>query len=88
MNQNWPTKEKDLLVAEKIIEEYAESVDSKALGLFEVVHRPDDRQMAFRLANWVLTLAKYFISTYGAEQGDFVTRKVVTNCLINGETLH
>lgn len=88
MNQNWPTKEKDLLVAEQVIEEYANSVNTDALGLFELVHHPQERHMAFRLANWVLTLANYFVSTYGAEQGDFVTRKVVSRCLINGQTLH
>ncbi|MGQ3890547.1 hypothetical protein [Legionella sp. CNM-4043-24] len=88
MNQNWPTKDKDMLIAEQVIEEYATQVDSDTLGLFEVVHNHQERHMGFRLANWVTTLARHFVSAYGPEQGDYVTRKVVTRCLINGQTLH
>jgi hypothetical protein len=88
MNNKWPTKDNDMQVAEQIIEEYANRVDSQALGLFELVLNPGEKRMAFRLSNWVVMLADYFMSQYGPSQGDYVTRKVISKCLVNGQTLH
>ena len=88
MSRNWPTREKDLQTARVIMEEYANERESDTLGLFEIIVDQTEKKMSFRLSGWVVILAKYFHSIYGASQGDFVTRQVVTSCLTQGQTLH
>lgn len=86
MENNWPTKNQDIALAQQIIEEYAEQ--HKSLGLFEIVVNHHQKQMNFRLSDWVTVLAKQFNSLYGITQGDFVIRKIVSRCLMNGQVLH
>jgi hypothetical protein len=88
MNQNWPTRDRDLQAARVIMEEYASERDSDSLGLFEVVVDLAEKRMNFCLSGWVVILARHFNSMYGACQGDFVTRQVITSCITQGETLH
>ncbi|KTD14991.1 hypothetical protein E3983_12470 [Legionella israelensis] len=88
MNQNWPTKDKDLQVARIIMEEYANERDTDALGLMEIVVNQSEKRMDFRLSGWVILLAKHFNSLYGATQGDYVTRQVISRCITQGATVH
>ena len=88
MNNNWPTKEKDMHVARQIMEEYANQHNSDSLGLFELFINKEKKCMSFRLSHWVVTLAEHFKSVYGEDQGDFVTRKVISRCITKGQTLH
>lgn len=88
MNQEWPTREKDLQDARSIMEEYANERDSDSLGLFEIVVDRFEKRMNFRLSGWVLLLAKHFVSTYGANQGDFITRQVISRCIMQDATIH
>lgn len=88
MNQNWPTRDKDLQTARVIMEEYANEREAESLGLFEIVVNQIEKRMDYRLSGWVILLAKHFASLYGASQGDFVTRQVITRCITQGETLH
>ena len=88
MSQNWPTREKDLQTARVIMEEYANERDSDSLGLFEIVVDQMEKRMNFRLSGWVLILAKHFVSMYGASQGDFVTRQIISRCITQDATLH
>jgi hypothetical protein len=88
MSQNWPTRDNDLQVARVIMEEYANERESDSLGLFEIVVDQTEKKMNFCLSGWVVMLAKHFNSMYGINQGDFVTRQVITRCLTQGQTLH
>jgi len=88
MNKNWPTKIKDMYAAQRIMEEYANEKNTDSLGLFEVVVNQEAKRMDFRLSSWVILLAEHFKSIYGASQGDFVTRQVISCCITQGETLH
>ncbi|KTD53060.1 hypothetical protein Lqui_0015 [Legionella quinlivanii] len=88
MNKDWPTRDKDMYTAQVIMEEYANKNKSEALGLFELVVDKEEKRMNFRISGWVRTLAEYFKSVYGANQGDFVTRQVISHCLTKGETIH
>lgn len=88
MKKKWPTKVKDLSVAQHIIEQYAEDKDSEVLGLFELVFNVKEKRLNFQLASWVVNLAKKFNAIYGAEDGDTITRHVISHCLIQDETLH
>lgn len=88
MNKNWPTKDRDMHTAQRIMEEYATEQNSDSLGLFELVVNQEEKRMDFRLSSWVLILAEHFKSLYGVNQGDFVTRQVISSCITKGETLH
>ena len=88
MTKNWPTKDKDMQIAQIIMEEYAIKQNSDALGLFELVVNQNEKRMNFRLSNWVLALAHQFNSMYGVNQGDEITRLVISNCMVQGQTLH
>ena len=88
MNRNWPTKYKDMHIAQSIIEKYAVENDHDALGLFELVLNEREKRINFQLSNWVILLAKQFHQLYGAEHGDKVTRWVISHCLIGTQTVH
>lgn len=88
MNKNWPTRDKDMHIAQLIMEAYAKEQACESLGLFELVVNQDEKRMNFRLSDWVLALAQHFNSIYGAVQGDYVTRQVISRCMIQDETLH
>lgn len=88
MQTNWPTKEKDLEVAENIIKEYTRSHDSEVLGIFEVTVSHDKEAPEVRLADWVITLTDYFQEKYGVDQGNFVTKMVISRCITHGNTVH
>lgn len=88
MKEKWLTRAHDMFVAEQIMDEYARKQDNGSLGIFEIFVNQGEKQMNFRLSNWVLTLAEHFKSVYGENQGEFVVRKVISRCLTNGQTLH
>ena len=88
MNKNWPTKYKDMHIAQLIMEEYASKQDSEFLGLFELVVNQNEKRMNFRLSDWVLVMANRFSAMYGANQGDLITRLVISRCMVQGQTLH
>lgn len=88
MNKNWPTRDQDMYTAQRIMEEYAKEQNTDSLGLFELVVNQEEKRMDFRLSSWVLLLAEHFKSLYGASQGDFVTRQVISRCITKDETLH
>lgn len=88
MKQNWPTRYRDLHAARVIMEEYANERESNSLGLFEIVVDQAEKRMNYRLSGWVVILAKHFASVYGASQGDFVTRQVISDCITQGQTVH
>lgn len=87
MKDEWPTKEKDIHTAHKIMDEYAKT-NNNEVGLFELVLDKEAKRMDYRIADWVTRLAKHFYAVYGIIQGDFITRQIISNCLINGQTLH
>jgi hypothetical protein len=88
MDSKWPTKEKDMYLAQLIMEEFADKQNSDSLGLFELVVSQEEKRMNFRLSNWVLAIAKQFNHMYGVNQGDYVTRQVISRCMTQGQTLH
>lgn len=88
MNKNWPTKDKDMQVAQQIMEQYAYEQKSESLGLFEVVVNHEEKRMDFQLSSWVQLIAQHFKSIYGASQGNFVTRQIISHCITKGHTLH
>ena len=88
MNQNWPTREKDMQTARIIMEEYANERESESLGLFEIVVDQIEKRMNVRLSGWVVILARHFVSTYGTTKGDYITRQVISRCITQDATVH
>ena len=88
MSQEWSTEESDLHSAALIIDSHADNPEGQPLGLFEMVVSNKTEALDLRLSNWVLALSQHFSDLYGDEQGDFVTRKIVSRCLTSGETVH
>lgn len=88
VDSRWPTKEKDMHLAQLIMEEFAVKQNTESLGLFELVVDQEEKRMNFRLSSWVLALAQQFNSLYGANQGDYITRLVISRCMVQGQTLH
>lgn len=88
MSEKWPTKHKDMRIAQLIMEKHAVAQNSTHLGLFELVLNESEKRMNFRISNWVVALASHYNSLYGATQGEFVTRQVISRCMIQDETLH
>ncbi len=88
MQSKWLTKEKDLEAAQNIIEEYARIHDGDSLGIFEVTVREDKEVPDVRLAEWVVNITDYFQEKYGPDQGDFVTKMVISRCLTQGNIIH
>ncbi len=86
MNHKWPTKNKDMQVARNIINEYTSG--EGLVGIFEVVKKDNPAEVSIHLAEWVVILTQYFRELYGIEHGDFVMKKVLSACLINGQTIH
>lgn len=88
MNKNWPTRNKDIITAQRLIEEYAYQNNAESLGLFEIVVNQQEKRMDFQLSSWVLMLAEHFKSVYGENLGEFITRQVISSCITEGQTLH
>lgn len=88
MKKDWPTKDKDMYIAQVIMEQFAKESESDTLGLFELVVNQREKCMNFRLANWVIAVAKHFKSIYGTNKGDYVTRQVISQCITQGQTIH
>jgi hypothetical protein len=88
MKQHWSTQEQDMTTAKELIEAYAIANQSDSVDLFELVVDKEKKQMGFCLSGWVLMLAQHFTKTYGPNQGDFVTRQVLSRCITQGNTVH
>ena len=88
MNENWPTKEKDLKVADKILEHHALTSDFKEFGIVELSLEERRDVPDFKISAWVLKLAAHFYSEYGKEEGDRITKMVITQYLTKGHTVH
>ena len=83
----WKTEERDLQLAEKIIDKYLDYSGGEPLGIFELEVGAGE-SIDFRLSGWIRELHDEFETLYGQELGETVTRKVVSRCLTVGEILH
>lgn len=83
---NWPTKQEDMKAAQQIMESFWQNTNK--LGLLEISVDIINKQMDYELSPWVLILARYFTNLYGNKQGQFVTRKVISKCIVGTRTIH
>ncbi len=88
MIKKWSTEHKDMRTAQMIMEKYASRQNSQYLGLFELVFSQPEKLLKFKIADWVVVLATHYSKLYGATQGEYVTRCVISRCMVQNETLH
>jgi hypothetical protein len=87
---DWPTKSKDLNLAQSFIDWYANSIgrSSASIGLFEVVADIQNKKMDLKLSPWVLAMTLYFQKIYGLEQGELISRKILTLYFTQDQSIH
>lgn len=85
---NWPTKDKDLTIANKIIGQYAKAKNMDAVGFVEVFIDVKQKAINLCLSDWVRALAKHYYQEYGLDEGEVVMRHVLSSYIVNGETVH
>ena len=88
MKSHWITKNKDMHIAQRVMEEYARQQNSGSLSLLELVVNQEAKRMDFRLSNWVLALLEQYHLMYGENRGEEITRLVLSTCMVNGQPLH
>ena len=86
--QDWPTKARDMKLARQMIEAYAQKQGQEMIGLFEFVLTPGRKSFDIQLSPWIIALTLQFQDIYGTEQGQWVSRKVLSLCIRQGHTLH
>lgn len=84
--QDWPTKAKDIKLAQKMIERYAQK--QAMLGFFELLLTPGRKSFDMQLSPWIIALTLQFQDIYGTDQGQQVARKIFSLCIRQGHTLH
>ena len=88
MKNSWITKNKDMHIAQLIMEKYAAQQQMDALSLFELVVNQEAKRMDFQLSAWVLALVQQYHSMYGTNRGEQIIRLVISACMHQGKTLH
>ena len=88
MKSRWITKNKDMHIAQRIMEEYARQKNSGSLSLFELVVNQEAKRMDFHLSSWVRALLEQYHLMYGENRGEEITRLVLSTCMVQGQTLH
>ena len=85
--QDWPTQEKDLLVAQCIIDKHIDINDGNSLEICEYI--VDDRlEVNKGQPEWVMEIIHTFQRQYGPENGLDVSFKILSRCMIDGEIVH
>ena len=87
MKCEWKNKSKDLKTAQDIIAKYYDDeddvhIDMADLALMKMPNIP------VRRATWVMELEETFEKEYGYREGGEVLKKVMTEIITSGHTLH
>lgn len=86
---DWPTKKKDIRLAQFYIERYARSHDlDERIGIFEIKVNSSQKSMDIQLSPWVVEMTANFIQLYGAEKGEAIARRILSLQLIAGQRIH
>ena len=87
--QDWPTKYKDLSILKFYLETYQVfSGNKNSQSLFEWRLTPNQKNFQITLSPWLQAMILHFMDLYGVEQGEFISRRLVSYCLTQGQTFH
>ena len=87
MTEDWNTQDKDLKVADTIINKYLALNEGEPLGLLDIVVT-DNTAATCELSDWLLECAEYFCQQYGQARGLYVTKKIIARCIIGDSVVH
>ena len=87
MQHDWKTQAYDLQIAEEIIDKHLQRNNGSPLGMLDVVVQ-DDQKISCEISDWVIELAEHYHDLYGLDQGMFVTKKIITRCMVGHHTIH
>ena len=62
--------------------------EEELLGIFEMETDKLGNVKKIKLAEWVMVLIQHYRLLYGNEEGDHIMKKVVTNCIVDNQTVH
>jgi len=88
MTKEWPTQEEDMNTAIAIIDKYKEFNEGQPVGLVDIVVSSETEEVDIKTPDWIVELANNFAAKYGLEKGSEITQKVLTKCLLTGQTIH
>ncbi|OGV27519.1 MAG: hypothetical protein A3F18_07920 [Legionellales bacterium RIFCSPHIGHO2_12_FULL_37_14] len=83
----WTTRLQDLMTAEQVLAHFVDAEVTK-LNIFELAVDLKAKQMNYVLSPWVLALAARYVSIYGIEKGEEITRRVISFYIREHQTLH
>lgn len=87
--QDWPTKYKDLGILKFYLETYQVfSGNENKQTLFEWHLDSNQKNFQMILSPWMQAMILHFMDLYGVEQGEHISRKLLTYCLTQGQVLH
>jgi hypothetical protein len=84
---SWPTRLNDIVIAEEIMSQFIND-ETIGLNLFELVVDIKEKSMNFALSPWVTALASKYNKLYGEDEGEVVTRRVISLYMRQTQTLH
>lgn len=86
MNNEWQPKPQDMLFVQDVISEYGG--DEHLIGIFEVGLSETGEVKQVRIAEWVQIVTQYFQRRYGHKQAEHIMKKILSESLIGGNTIH
>jgi hypothetical protein len=87
MNDNQKDIDKDLNLAQEILERHYDNLEFDAVGIQEVTIIQEGSSSVER-ADWVVELEELFEKKYGEKKGNLVAQKIMTRLLVKDETVH
>lgn len=86
--KDWPTENFDMKLAASVIHKHVELNGGEPLLLLDVIFDEFQKSEMMKIPEWLLDLASCFMQQYGVEKGRQITEKVLTKCLLAGQTIH
>lgn len=86
-DSEWSLSEKDIEVLELITSRHLEKNEGQPLGIFEVkigLHEKID----IKMSEWMSEIFDYFVKQYGQKFATQFIKKMVSDSIIGGETIH
>lgn len=86
MLPKWTTEASDWKIAQSVIEKHSVMNGGEPLGIVDVV--VSDDEIGYEVSNWIKELTDIFCQKYGRQQGEVITKLIVSRCMTRGHTIH
>lgn len=85
---DWPTKAQDIAIAKEILLDHCNANDETTELNYKEVSFSEDGIVTERHPDWVVDLRDAFESRYGKTKGWQITNKVITQLIVDDQTIH